>query len=145
MLHRAGERSRRRRLYDIVVAGDFNNNVLWDRPRKRNNHAMTVEELGALDLKSAYHETRGIAQGNEPDPTIYWRDRRLNGPRYHIDYCFVPKRWINATSVVLGRFDAWIANRLSDHVPLIVDVNEVLAGRSSTHPEDEAKPTRPDA
>ena len=115
-----------------VVAGDFNNNVRWDRPHsKRNNHAMAVEGLEALDLKSAYHETRGIAQGNEPDPTLYWRDRQLNGWRYHIDYCFVPKQWIDATSVAVGTFEDWVARRLSDHVPLIIEVNEGLTSPTS--------------
>jgi exodeoxyribonuclease-3 len=107
-----------------VVAGDFNDNVRFP-PHRGNTHWMAVEELGALGLTSAYDHTRNVAQGGEleSEPTIYWRDRTLEGPRYHIDYCFVPHRWLNGASVVVGAFEDWIS--VSDHVPLVVDLNDV--------------------
>lgn len=54
-----------------VVAGDFNDNVRWDKPKKLNNHGANVVALPALGLRSAYHQSRGIKQGLEPEPTIY--------------------------------------------------------------------------
>jgi hypothetical protein len=76
-----------------VIAGDFNDNVIWDRPTKLNNHGINVSELTSLGLRSAYHYARDVEQGCELEPTLYWRNRTSDGPRYHIDYCFVPESW----------------------------------------------------
>jgi exodeoxyribonuclease III len=109
-----------------IVAGDFNDNVLWDKPNKLNNHGKNVDALTAFGLRSVYHQTRGVRQGSEPEPTIYWRNRKIDGPRYHIDYCFVPGQWINEDLAVgVGGFPDWVGNGLSDHVPLIIDFKPV--------------------
>jgi exodeoxyribonuclease III len=111
-----------------LVAGDFNDNVLWDKPQRPNKHSLNVEELTELGLTSAYHYQRGVEQGKEPEPTIYWRNRKLEGPRYHIDYCFIPDEWTSRISwVTVGAFDEWVGSGLSDHVPLVVDVTEHAA------------------
>lgn len=108
----------------VVVAGDFNDNVHWDKPKKINKHSANVDKLRELGLQSAYHYSRGVGQGDESEPTIYWRDRTRNGPCYHIDYCFVPDGWTTLISnVTIGSFDDWVASGLSDHVPLVVDAN----------------------
>ncbi len=107
-----------------VVAGDFNNNVFWDRPGWRINHKALVEKLEALGLVSAYHAIEGEAQGRESRPTIYWRDRKRDGPTYHIDYIFLPEAWIDRVRAFsVGRFEDWVGNGLSDHVPLTVEVD----------------------
>ena len=107
----------------VIVAGDFNNNVYWDKPSHPNNHAAAVEDLGRLGLESAYHAARGVAQGSEPEPTLYWRERRRDGPIYHIDYCFIPKSWTpRLARVAVGGFDDWVGAGLSDHVPLTVEM-----------------------
>jgi exodeoxyribonuclease III len=118
-----------------VVAGDFNDNVLWDKPEKLNNHGMNVGALTSFGLRSAYHQSRGVSQGQEPEPTIYWRSRKVDGPRYHIDYCFVPDYWFDeGLSVEVGHFREWVGVGLSDHVPLVVDVNPPLPGhKQATH------------
>lgn len=107
----------------LVVAGDFNNHVRWDRPGKPNNFTNIVDRLRALGLSSAYHAEYGSALGEEAEPTIYWRNRTKNGPSYHIDYIFLPDTWlphIHAFSV--GQYETWCAKGLSDHVPLSVDI-----------------------
>ncbi len=106
-----------------VVAGDFNNNVIWDRPGWRGNHAAAVAILARLGLVSAYHQARGEAPGRETAPTLYWRDRRQDGPTYHIDYVFLPRAWDGRYAVTVGSFEAWCGSGLSDHVPIIVDVS----------------------
>ena len=45
-----------------VVAGDFNNNVLWDRPTKIDKHSKNVDDLTDLGLRSAYHFSRNVEQ-----------------------------------------------------------------------------------
>jgi exodeoxyribonuclease-3 len=107
-----------------VVAGDFNDNVQWDKPTKINKHSANVSELGALGLQSAYHYSRGVDQGSETEPTLYWRDRKNDGPRYHIDYCFIPNAWTKSIlAVTVGKFDDWVGTGLSDHVPLVVEID----------------------
>jgi hypothetical protein len=106
-----------------VVAGDFNNNVIWDRPGWRINQAATLASLADCGLVSAYHESRGEAHGRELTPTHYWRDRRKDGPTYHIDYIFLPKTWLGEICrVEIGRFEEWCGSGLSDHMPLVVEL-----------------------
>jgi len=108
---------------DAVVAGDFNNNLIWDRPGRETNHALLVEELEQLGLASAYHAVTGEAHGEELQPTHYWLDRAAGGLTYHLDCCLVPRRWAAACSVTVGGFDEWMGSGLSDHVPVVVEMD----------------------
>lgn len=116
-----------------VVAGDFNDNVRWDKPKKVNNHGTNVGALTAFGLRSAYHQSRGVDQGKELEPTIYWRNRKSDGPSYHIDYCFLPETWVDESlSVGIEPFQGWVGAGLSDHVPLVVDVNPRALNQQAT-------------
>jgi endonuclease/exonuclease/phosphatase family metal-dependent hydrolase len=107
-----------------IVAGDLNSNAIWDNPGWRINHMAKVEALEALGLVSVYHAVRGEPHGRETSPTLYWRDRAKNGPTYHIDYVFLPNRWIGKVrGVDLGTFEEWCGSGLSDHVPIVVDID----------------------
>jgi exodeoxyribonuclease-3 len=109
----------------FVAAGDFNNNVFWDRPGWRMNHARMVERLSDLGLESAYHHWFGEAQGAETRPTLYWRDRTEEGPTYHIDYAFLPRSWLPwVREVAVGAYPDWCGAKLSDHVPLVLDIDD---------------------
>jgi len=108
------------------IAGDWNNNVFWDKPGWRTNHRGTVDSLERLGLVSAYHEVRGEAQGAETIPTLYWRDRRKDGPTYHIDYIFLSRALLPRIGhFEVGGFEAWCGNGLSDHVPLLVEIEDL--------------------
>src|SRR5712672_414785 len=62
-----------------------------------------------LDSVARTIKAGGVDQGKEPEPTIYWRNRKIDGPRYHIDYCFVPDYWIDESLAVdVGRFKEWV-------------------------------------
>lgn len=105
------------------VAGDLNNNIFWDRPGWRINHAKAVDQMAALGLTSAYHHVMGEAQGAETIPTHYWRDRTKDGPTYHIDYIFMPNVLTPRIRVFeVGTFEDWTGKRLSDHVPLMLEL-----------------------
>ncbi len=107
-----------------VVAGDLNNNVIWDRPGWPINHADAVEILDKHGLASVYHSVTGEPQGRERTPTIYWRDRTKDGPTYHLDYIFVPTLWLDRINGFhVGSFEDWCGSGLSDHVPLVVDIS----------------------
>jgi exodeoxyribonuclease-3 len=102
-----------------IIAGDFNDNAIWHREGRLDNHLFNVRELAALGLRSGYHHARNVEQGDEEEPTLYWRDRKRDGPSYHIDYCFVPENW-KISDVTVGRFEDSVG--LSDHVPLTVEM-----------------------
>ena len=104
-----------------VVAGDFNNNVRWDKSGWKMNHANEIHALANLGLVSAYHVSRGVEAGNEPEPTLYWL-RQAADP-YHIDYVFIPEEWSKRSfDLTVGRYEDWVNTRLSDHVPLVLEI-----------------------
>lgn len=103
---------------ELIVAGDFNANAIWDH---HGSYNAIVDTLSALGLVSAYHQVRGERHGEEREPTIYWQKRTSDGPSYHIDYIYVPKqRAGTGMRVDVGTHNDWVAPGLSDHVPLVV-------------------------
>jgi endonuclease/exonuclease/phosphatase family metal-dependent hydrolase len=111
-----------------ILAGDLNNHIRWDKPRKASNHANAVAGFARIGMVSAYHAFFGLAQGAELHPTLYWRDRMEAGPTYHIDYAFLTESALGAVrSVEVGTHADWVAAGLSDHVPLILDLDPRFA------------------
>lgn len=108
----------------LVVIGDFNNHVQWDRPGKLNNHTNAVDRLAQLGLFSAYHHSRSMPQGQESEPTIYWQTRTKDGETFHIDHCFLPTDWqTRLRRYEVGTFEDWTGKGHSDHVPIFAEVD----------------------
>jgi hypothetical protein len=106
---------------DLIVAGDFNNNVIWSDPDNTRTHRHTGEMLASYGLSSAYHALSGLAHGEELAPTIFWQKRTIDGPQYHIDYIYLPNKWLlPPTSISIGGYANWVGSGLSDHVPITV-------------------------
>jgi exodeoxyribonuclease-3 len=108
----------------LVIAGDFNNHVVWDSPKKpRRNFSLMVATAESRGLVSAYHQLTGETLGEETVPTMYWRNRTVDGPRYNVDHIFLPRSWTDeGATITVGTHEDWIASKLSDHVPLVVDL-----------------------
>lgn len=107
-----------------VVAGDLNSNAIWDKPGWRINHMTLVASLRKRGLVSAYHELSGELHGEEQTPTHYWRDRCKDGPTYHLDYAFLPQNWMaSVRGFQVGCFEDWVGAGLSDHVPIVIDID----------------------
>jgi hypothetical protein len=105
----------------VLLAGDFNSNVMWDKLKRKVSHSMLVEKLADLKIFSTYHQHLNLAQGIEEHPT-YFMYRHQNKP-YHIDYCFASEEFIyKLETVEIGTHEEW-AN-YSDHAPLIVSFKE---------------------
>ena len=101
---------------NVIIAGDFNSNVQWDKLKRRVSHTMVVEKLADLKIFSAYHSYFGLTQGSEPHPTFFLY-RHLSKP-YHIDYCFASQSLISRLNYVeVGNHEDWTL--YSDHTPLI--------------------------
>ncbi len=103
-----------------ILAGDFNSNTIWDRPRRVGNHSNVVKSLEEKGIYSVYHLHYTQQQGKEQHPTFY-RNRKIEKP-YHIDYCFVSADIAKQLqSVEIGEHGFW--TKCSDHVPVIVTFN----------------------
>jgi len=110
-----------------VVAGDFNNAVGWDRPRKASNHGLAATKLTDLGLVSAYHTSVVAEQGQERHPTLFWT--RHQDRTYHIDYIWFPRSWLPGLKAVdIGDYPTWVGSGLSDHVPLSVELDDAIVG-----------------
>jgi hypothetical protein len=104
----------------VVAAGDFNSNKIWDGPKTLNGHSAVVKLLEGHGIVSAYHEFFSERQGEEKRPTHYFWHRKTRG--YHIDYVFLPSRWVKRIKIVeVGKYLRWA--KLSDHVPLVVEID----------------------
>jgi len=102
----------------VIIIGDFNSNIMWDKNHRLASHSMTVEALSNLLIYSSYHNHYGVSQGGESHPTFFLY-RHKNKP-YHIDYCFTSNYFNKRLkSVLVGNYDDW--RKYSDHLPLIVD------------------------
>jgi exonuclease III len=101
----------------LILAGDFNSNTIWDRPRREGNHSTVVSKLASKKIYSTYHIFHKQLQGKEAHPTLFMY--RHEDKPYHIDYCFASAWFIKRlTAVEVGNYKDWKA--VSDHPPLIV-------------------------
>jgi len=99
-----------------LVAGDLNSNAIWDRGKPWQHLAVT-ERLKTLGLVSVYHHFFAEEHGDEQLPTY----RHNTGQPFHLDYCYLPIAWLKHLRAVQVGDDEWL--RLSDHRPLIVDLD----------------------
>ncbi len=101
-----------------VIIGDFNSNVIWDRPDRWWNHSDVLSELDQIGMKSQYHHCYGEAPGTETKPTFYMQ-RNLLKP-YHIDYAFTSSDLTDRSTVRIADSQYWLP--VSDHVPVVLEI-----------------------
>jgi len=97
-----------------IIAGDFNNSVIWDQGNKESNFMNTNLALNSLEYQSAYHQLTGEDFGAEKSATLYHTKKK--DKTYHIDYIYL--KGIKPINVGVGIYEEWI--KLSDHTPVIV-------------------------
>jgi|ERR1051326_2128660 hypothetical protein len=103
-----------------IVAGDFNDNVLWDKQRCGGRFQESLDALARYGFASLYHETFHEGFGAETQPTLLWRRNRST--TYHVDYCFAsPSTWVRGASMELRQ------SELSDHCLLVVELSDHCA------------------
>jgi Endonuclease/Exonuclease/phosphatase family len=107
------------RSHAVVIAGDFN--ITYDGT-ERHKFRTVLERLADLDMISAYHAHTGVEHGAEAVDTHFFRTHQ--DARFHIDFVFIPKSWTDRIrNVEVGTHAKWVASGLSDHVPIVVDVD----------------------
>lgn len=104
------------REHPTVIMGDFNDNGSF----RKTSIPELLDLLRPLGLVSAYHTKYAEGFGQETRPTHYYK-KRQDAP-FHLDYVFLPASWAQRiTTVEVGTYEDW--HRMSDHVPVIVDVD----------------------
>jgi exodeoxyribonuclease-3 len=104
-----------------IVAGDFNSSVVWDKPT-RPRFAEMVARYAEEGFVSLYHSKTSEDFGAETAPTHWWRDRREDGPTYHIDYVFVPERLAPGSQLHVGTFEESVTIGRSDHAFMVAEI-----------------------
>ena len=106
----------------VLIAGDFNWNVIWDNyPGLYGNLSHTVQLLASKGVVSLYHHVFGESFGQESSPT--WYMYRKQTKPFHIDYIFASRHFLRgSTALEVGSHAEW--SGLSDHMPLIATFHE---------------------
>lgn len=99
----------------IGVIGDFNNSIVWDKPKSSLTFQKAAEKFEAFGMFSAYHKSSGENFGDETKATLYHTKKQEK--TYHIDYMFTRKN----ASVEIGNYEHWI--QYSDHMPLVINLS----------------------
>ena len=99
-----------------MILGDFNGNASFTG----GNWGQLLELTNSLGLVSAYHHHSRESFGVETRPTHFHKGKEEAA--FHLDYCFLPGEWAKSIkNVAVGVYSDW--NSISDHVPLIVDLD----------------------
>jgi hypothetical protein len=106
-----------------IVAGDFNQAIVRVR-RRRKRPTRLARRLGELGFTSAYHASRRLHLGEEPDPTFFLNKDATQG--HHVDFSFVRGLEPAEGSVEVGGPEEWLES--SDHMPVVADL--VVTGGS---------------
>ena len=110
---------------DTVFLGDFNSSKRTTPRSRIGNHTTLSTTLDDLWLESAYHHYFHEKQGKETRGTFF-RGRDAGKPT-HIDYAYIPVRWLRRLhKVEVGNPAEWLQQ--SDHCPLWVDILEKEPG-----------------
>ncbi len=113
----------------VIIAGDFNWNVIWDRGKSSLYGTLTdvINLLKQYGIYSTYHSIpdaifgTNAVFGSEKDPTLFLLKNKEK--TYHIDYIFTSQNFINdLESCIIGKHKNWIA--LSDHMPVFAEFKE---------------------
>jgi exonuclease III len=109
----------------IIIVGDFNSNNFWDKKyiaNKVHSHNDIIKKLQEYNIESAYHKYHNCKNGNEKDPTLLWQ-MNIN-QKFHIDYFFVSNNF-KIKYINVGSLEEWEENKLSDHCPLVIEIEEL--------------------
>ena len=110
----------KKKMKNIIIGGDFNSNVKWDKWDRWWNHSDVIRELEEINIVSFYHKHFNIEQGKEKIPTLFHRKNKETN--YHIDYFLGNKKYLsNIKKLNYGKFSDWLDK--SDHIPILLELD----------------------
>jgi hypothetical protein len=99
----------------VVWAGDFNNNVAFDRRAHELNFAHWLAKARALGFQSLYHLHNRCEHGSESHDTFFLHHDARKG--HHLDFIFAkPALYSRGVEVSIGNPRQWLEK--SDHMPV---------------------------
>lgn len=101
----------------MVIIGDFNSNVIWDKKHQTRNFSNVISKLEKIGLTSAYHFVNKEEYGKETQKTFYLYRHTDKG--YHIDYAFADRDNIKTFKIL--NENKWL--KYSDHIPILLELN----------------------
>lgn len=105
------------KMENIIIAGDFNSNTIWDEWDRWWNHSDVIRELNEIGIESLYHLHTKEAQGKETKATFYLQKNEQK--TYHIDYCFANSKYAEKLiALEIEPYGNW--KHLSDHCPMSI-------------------------
>jgi hypothetical protein len=106
----------------VLVAGDFNVGQAMSDGNYTDWVAPVRERWESLGLVSVYHSFFHEPIGQATRATYYHQCHQNQG--FHIDYVLIHRsRLPSVKAVAVGTFEEWVASGLSDHVPIVVDLD----------------------
>ena len=100
-----------------IVAGDFNNSIIWDKKGNDNNFNNINDHFVDLGFVSNYHKLKNEVFGKESYATFF--HTKKESKKYHIDYIY--SKNLNPLELKVGSYTEWIS--YSDHSPLIAELS----------------------
>ena len=112
--------SNKNKIESTFLIGDFNSNSKWDCWDRWWNHSDVVETLKINEIESVYHFVNKLEHGNEIHNTFFLQRNFIKG--YHIDYCFIPSRYLEKIKkFIIEDFSNW--KNISDHIPMFFEID----------------------
>lgn len=106
-----------------IIAGDFNNNVVWDsgpsRKFAKGSFRDILTTLKSLGFNSLYHHSTSEGFGEETTASLFLQ-RNLEKP-YHVDYAFAAQPLLSNMRFEILKDPIYLQH--SDHRPLLMNIN----------------------
>lgn len=110
--------------HPTVIAGDFN--ASFQGP-SRGPHHRNMERLATLGAHSAFHLVHGQVAPEDEPATLRWIGPGRKPYTYHCDYLVVSRPLIDGVrGVEVGSLIDWVDSGLSDHCPVVVDLDDSI-------------------
>jgi hypothetical protein len=107
---------------DMIMAGDFNIGHSVGSGSGNDDSAAARSHWEKLGMVSVYHTFFDESFGAATRSTYFHRRKAAAG--WHIDYVLIHRNQLSQVkNLQVGTYRDWVASGLSDHVPLIVDLD----------------------
>jgi len=105
---------------NIILAGDFNSNTIFDKPERECSHTCFVSYLKTKNIVSAYHQFHNQIQGKEMVNTHFLQ--RKKDKAFHLDYIFISENLVDKLKdVEIDDYETWTKH--SDHQPITMTLD----------------------